>query len=120
VLRRQSFRLEKDLLRALDVVRKRLGLSKTDYIRRAMRASLHADIALLASDSADSDAWLIRAITAPHSKRPSPRTPLSPALQLKGVQAALQSPRTPEQLKPGLRERAAKLEALLAAKGNKP
>ena len=117
-MKRRSFRLEQELIDAVDAVRGRLRLNRTQYLRRALRCSVYGDASLFDTRKlSPTIRFLFKelAMETKHSKKRSEagRARFSVGDQLKGVQAALKSNRTPSQLKPGLRKRAVQLEKLL-------
>ena len=119
-MRRRSFRLEQDLIDAVDAVRSHFGLNRTQYLRRALRAAVYGDASLL-KKTRERASPLLRSIVeklATETRRQKPRSAAGRARlsfqdQLKGVDAALRSDRTPPQLRAGLRKRAAQLEKVI-------
>jgi hypothetical protein len=121
-VKRRSFRLEQDLIDAVDAVKRHLGLNRTQYLRRALRSSVYGDASLLSTRGLSPTVRSLLEKLALESRRRRKRSRaghgrLSIPDQLKGVRAALQSDRTPFQLKAGLRKRAAQLEKSLEGKG---
>ena len=118
-MRRRSFRLEQDLIDAVDAVSSHFGLNRTQYLRRALRAAVYGDASLLKTRERASP--LVKSVVeklATETRRRKPksatgRARLSFQDQLKGVAAALRSDRTPPQLRAGLRKRAAQLEKVV-------
>ena len=120
-VKRRSFRLEQELIDAVDAVRGRLGLNRTQYLRRALRSSVYGDASLLSARrlSPTVRSLLERlALESKHSKKRSGagRAQFSAGDQLKGIRAALQSDRTPLQLKASLQKRKTELEKILGGK----
>ena len=115
-MKRRSFRLEQDLIDAVDAVSGHFGLNRTQYLRRALRSAVYGDASLLDGDVASPAvrSFLKKLVTEISMRRERSRTyrgsRLSLQDQLKGVRAALRSDQTPPQLKAGLRKRAAQLE----------
>jgi hypothetical protein len=115
-VKRRSFRLEQDLIDAVDAVSGHVGLNRTQYLRRALRSAIYGDASLLNAKlrSPIVRSFLKNLATEISRRKERSKTNhgsrLSLRDQLKGVRAALRSDRTPPQLKAGLRKRAAQLE----------
>jgi len=117
-VKRRTFRLEQDLIDAVDAVSSHFGLNRTQYLRRALRSAIYGDASLLNPErrSPAVRSFLKELVTESRRRRKRSRTnrgQLNLHDQLKGVRAALRSYRTPSQLKAGLRKRAAQLEKAL-------
>jgi hypothetical protein len=117
-VKRRSFRLEQDLIEAVDVVSGQLGLNRTQYLRRALRSAVYGDASLLNTElTSPAVRSLLKKLVMESSRRKrrseTGGARLSLRDQLKGVRAALRSDRTPLQLKAGLRKRAAQLEKVV-------
>ena len=123
-MKRRTFRLEQDLIDAVDTVSEQFGLNRTQYLRRALRSAVYGDASLLKTPTLGAPAirCLVKnLVTESHRRKKRSKTgrgrlPLRD--QLKGVRAALRSDRTPPQLIAGLRKRAAQLEKTLKDKPN--
>jgi hypothetical protein len=117
-VKRRSFRLEQDLIEAVDAVSGHFGLNRTQYLRRALRSAVYGDASLLNTELASPAVRSLLKNLATESSWRKRRSEtggarLSLRDQLKGVRAALRSDRTPLQLKAGLRKRAAQLEKVV-------
>lgn len=117
-MKRRSFRLEQDLIEAVDAVSGHFGLNRTQYLRRALRSAVYGDASLLNTELASPAVRSLLKNLATESSWRKRRSEtggarLSLRDQLKGVRAALRSDRTPLQLKAGLRKRAAQLEKVV-------
>ena len=113
--------MEQDLIDAVDAVRRQFKLNRTQYVRRALRSAVYGDAILLTARELPSSTvrFLLEKLAKESRRRKRSRANrgrFSPADQLKGVRAALQSDRTPVQLKPSLRKRVVQLEEALEDK----
>jgi hypothetical protein len=123
-VKRRSFRLEQDLIDAVDAVSGHFGLNRTQYLRRALRSAVYGDASLLNTElrSPVVRSFLKKLATEVSRRRERSRTNRGSRLslhdQLKGVRAALRSDQTPPQLKAGLRKRAAQLEKVVKREPN--
>lgn len=117
-MKRRSFRLEQDLIDAVDAASGHFGLNRTEYLRRALRSAVYGDASLLKTELGSHAVRYLLEKLAIDGRRRKRRSGaghgrLSLRDQLKGVRAALRSDRTPPQLKAGLRKRAVQLEKVV-------
>ena len=122
-MKRRTFRLEQDLIDAVDTVSEQFGLNRTQYLRRALRSTVYGDASLLKTSTLGAPALrslLKNLVKESHGRKKRSKRGRKLRLrdQLKGVRAALKSNRTPPQLIAGLNKRAAQLEKTLKDKPN--
>src|SRR5260221_14594607 len=102
-MKRRTFRLEQDLIDAVDTVSSQFGLNRTQYLRRALRSAVYGDASLLKTPTLSAPAirsLVKNLVTESRRKKKRSRTGrgrLRLRDQLKGVRAALRNDRTPPQ-----------------------